>query len=195
MRRRRVAVGVMVVLVAALSVGLNADLHEPPRYDGAGYSVLALSLIEGRGYREIDRPDAPPHDHFPPGYPLTLAGLWMVTGRSVVAAHRFSIVCTVAAAWLAWRWFRRVEPSGVADALGLALAANWMWGAVGGAIQSESLYLLLGIIVLNVARVTGWRASLGLGVLLGLSVLTRHVGICLVVAVLIDRRFPPPQGA
>ncbi len=202
MRRR--GVGAVIVVVAALSVGLNAGFHEPPRFDGAGYSVLALSLVRGQGYREIDRPDAPRHGHFPPGYPLALAGLWKIAGPSVVAAHAFSMACTVAAAWLGWRWLRRVEPRGVADPLGLALAVNWMWGAVGGAIQSEPLYFLLSMIVLNVARARGWRAALGVGGLLGLCVLTRHVGICLAVAVVIDRLCfvgpdtphpnPPPQG-
>ena len=138
--RRRGVVGAMIVLVAALAVGLNAGFREPPRFDGAGYSVLALSLIRGQGYREIDRPDAPRHGHFPPGYPLAARGLWKITGPSVVAAHVFSMVCTVAAAWLAWRWLRRIEPRGVADALGMAVAVNWMWRQVGGSIQSEPLY-------------------------------------------------------
>ncbi len=187
MRWRRIATGMVVVLVAALSVGLNADLHSPPRYDGAGYSVLALSLIKGRGYREIDRPDAPRHAHFPPGYPLALAGLWRVFGPSVMAAHLFSMVCTVAASWLAWRWLRRIEPRHVADAIGIALAVNWMWGAVGGAIQSEGMYLFLSMLAIDLARGRAWLASLALGILLGLCVLTRHAGIGLLLAVVIDR--------
>jgi Dolichyl-phosphate-mannose-protein mannosyltransferase len=185
---RCLAIGTAVVLVAGLSVGLNTGFRSPPRFDGAGYSVLALSLMEGRGYHEIDRPDAPPHDHFPPGYPLALATLWSVTGRSILAAHLFSMACTITAVGLAWCWFRRIiEAPFVADALGLTLAVNWTWGAVGGAIQSEPLYLLLSMIVLNVANVRSRFASLGLGILLGLCVLTRHVGIGLLIAVLIDR--------
>ena len=160
-RRRRNAVGVAILIVAALSVGLNADVQEPPRYDGAGYSVLALSLVSGRGYREIDRPDAPRHDHFPPGYPLALAGLWVITGPSVVAAHRFSMACCrrrgVARVW---RWLRRVEPPRVADCLGLAVAVNWTGGMVGGAIQSEPLDLLLSMIALNLAQaLSGGRSG------------------------------------
>jgi hypothetical protein len=194
-RWRRLATGLVVVLLGALSVGLNADLHSPPRYDGAGYSVLALSLLEGRGYREIDRLDAPRHAHFPPSYPLALAALWKVFGTSVVAAHVFSMVCTVAASWLAWRWFRRIEPRFVADALGIALAVNWMWGAAGGAIQSEGLYLFLSMMAINLARSRGWREGLALGVLLGLCVLTRHVGMGLLLAVTIDRLFGPGESS
>jgi hypothetical protein len=186
-RSRRAWAGMVVAGLAAVLIGLSTDLQSPPRYDGAGYSVLGLSILSGRGYREIDQPVATLHAHFPPGYPLVLAGLWALTGRSVAAAHLFSIACTLAATWLAWRWFRRIEPPAVANLLGAALAVNWMWSAVGGSIQSEPLYLVLSMMVLLFARQTGIRASLGLGVLIGLCVLTRHVGFCLVVAVLIDR--------
>jgi hypothetical protein len=191
-RTRRAWAGAVVAGIAAVSIALNTDLRSPPRYDGAGYSVLGLSILSGSGYREIDKPDAPLHDHFPPGYPLVLAGLWSLTGRSVVAAHLLSIACTVTATWLAWRWFRRIELPAVADLLGAALAVNWTWATVGGSIQSEPLYLVSSTTALVLARQTGIRACLGLGVLLGLCVLTRHVGFCLLVAVLIDRIWVRP---
>jgi len=183
-RRHRFGAGLIVTALAAVSIGLSTDLNSPPRYDGAGYSVLAWSICTGQGYREIDQPDNPPHTHFPPGYPLALAALWTVTGRSVVAAHLFSIVCTVTAVGLAWLWFRRSERPILANLLAVALAINWTWAVNGGAIQSEPLYLLLNMLVLVCARRPG---GFGLGLLLGACVVTRHVGICLVVAVAIDR--------
>jgi len=188
-RARRAATGVLVVALAATVVGLGTDVRSPPRYDGAGYSVLGLALATGRGYREIDRPDAPPHAHFPPGYPIALAAVWSVVGRSVVAAHLFSIACNVAACGLAVRWFRLVERPAVASLLGLALAVNWTWGTVGGSIQSEPLYMVLSVVALVLAdrRRRGVRASACLGMVLGLCVLTRHVGVCLLAAVLVDR--------
>ena len=45
----------------------NTRFHSPPRFDGAGYAVLAESLLAGQGYREIDHPERPPHAHYPPG--------------------------------------------------------------------------------------------------------------------------------
>src|SRR4051794_37243762 len=95
--------GILLALAAAASVGLNADVSSPPRFDGAGYAVLGEALATGRGYREIDRPDAPRHDHFPPGYPAALALLRRACGRSDAAAHVFSAACTVAAVLLAGR--------------------------------------------------------------------------------------------
>ncbi len=133
-RRRRPGpgAGLLIALVAAASVGRNTRFEAPPRFDGAGYAVLAESLRTGRGYREIDHPAAPRHAHFPPGYPVTLAALWSLTGRSAPAAHAFSLGCTVAATLLGWQMFARALAPTVALLLGLALAVNGTWGRVGG---------------------------------------------------------------
>lgn len=184
------AQGLVIALVAAASVAWNTRFDAPPRYDGAGYAVLAESLRTGRGYREIDHPAAPQHAHFPPGYPVALAALWSLTGRSAPAAHALSLGCTVLATLLGWRLFARTASWRVALPLGLALAVNGAWGRVGGSIQSEPLYLVLELTAVLVAL---WAARTGgpgpgsvLGVLLGACILTRHVGVALAVAILVD---------
>jgi 4-amino-4-deoxy-L-arabinose transferase-like glycosyltransferase len=185
-----VASACLLAIVAAASVFLNTDFRADPRFDGAGYAVLGESLATGQGYREIDHPDEPRHAHFPPGYPMALALLWTVTGRSIVAAHLLSCVCTVGATVAAWWWFRALFGPRVALLLGLALAMNWTWGRNGGEIQSEPLFLLLQqpalLAALAVARGGRLRSGLALGFLLGICTLTRHVGICLALAVIID---------
>ncbi|HMB08813.1 MAG TPA: glycosyltransferase family 39 protein, partial [Isosphaeraceae bacterium] len=180
----------IVALLSAVSLGGNTDLNAPPRFDGAGYAVLGEALATGRGYREIDRPEPTWHAHFPPGYPAILAALWRITGRSVAPAHLVSGACTVVATLAAWIWFRRLYSPRIALVLGLALAVNWTWGRTGGAIQSEPLYFLLGqLAILAVAR-AGRRSGAGPGVisglLLGATVLTRHVGACLALAAVLD---------
>src|SRR5262245_62048334 len=143
-RNARVVVPLMLVgTVAALTIVALGNFTAPPRYDGAGYSVLARALSEGRGYRSIDHPDQPPHAHFPPGYPGFLALIWSVTGFSPAGAHLASAVCVVVATVAAWWWFRRIYPPDAALVLGLALAVNWAWARTGSAIQSEPLYELL----------------------------------------------------
>ena len=83
-RNRRRALGLVAILtVAAGSIAGSTRLDEPPRFDGAGYATLGLALATGRGYVEISHPDAPPHSHFPPGYPASLGLLWKLRG-----AHR-----------------------------------------------------------------------------------------------------------
>ncbi len=182
--------GLVLAIVAVASVGLNTDLQAPPRFDGAGYAVLGEALATGRGYREISDPATPRHAHFPPGYPAALAVLWWSTGRSVAAAHVFSVACIVAAVLLAWRWFLAIYSRRVALLLGLALAVNWTWGRVGGSIQSEPLYIFSELLAVLVAVQAGRRDGIAIGMVLGLvlavCVLTRHVGGCLIAAVFLD---------
>jgi Dolichyl-phosphate-mannose-protein mannosyltransferase len=168
----------------------NANFLAPPRFDGAGYAVLGQSLATGRGYCEIDHPESPRHAHFPPGYPTALAIIWLVAGRSVAAAHLFSVICTVAAVLLAWRWFCTIYPKKLALLLALALAVNWSWGRGGGSIQSEPFYVLVQFIAVLISARAGRRNTVGIGVVLGLAlgacILIRHVGVCLAAAVLVD---------
>ncbi|WP_422930964.1 ArnT family glycosyltransferase [Singulisphaera sp. PoT] len=188
--------GLLIGLVASVLVTLDTPFNSPPRYDGAGYATLGWGLAQGQGYREWHHPDAQPHTHFPPGYPLALAGLFKFAGRSVFAAHVLSIVLTVSACILYWRWFVPRYGRRTALILGLALAVNWTWGRTGGTIQSEPLFFFLGALVLHVevwSRDKGLAAGLLLGVMLGACVLTRHVGTCLAMAIvvqgLMQRRF------
>ena len=182
--------GLAVMSLAMVAILGNTRFDAPPRFDGAGYAVLARSLAEGRGYREIDHPDAPPHAHYPPGYPLGLAGLWTLTGPSTRVAHGFSFACALGATLAAWLWFRRLYSPRVALLLGLALALNWAWTRTGGAIQSEPLYTLLAQSALLVAGWAGRRGGIApglvLGVLLGACALTRHVGVAFGLALGLD---------
>ncbi len=187
---RTVLSGCLLGAIALGSLLGNADLRSPPRYDGAGYVVLARALLAGQSYRAIDHPDRPLHDHFPPGYPIALATLWTATGVSLPAAHIFSVACTLGAVLLVWLWLRRLYRPGVALGLALALAVNWTWGRVGASIQSEPPFLFLtglGLLLAHDLRRRGgtWTA-LALGVVLGLGTLVRHVGICLIIAAFID---------
>jgi hypothetical protein len=194
--RRVLLSGMLVAIVGAVAVAGNTDLAAPPRYDGAGYAVLGEALATGRGYREIDQPDQPRHAHYPPGYPVALALIWRSVGRSVESAHLFSGACTVAATVAAWCWFRTLYPARVAWLLGLALAANWTWGRIGGAIQSEPLFGLLETCVLLAAsgacrgvgndRRRDLGSGIGLGIVLGMAILTRHVAVSLALALGLD---------
>src|SRR5271157_2877704 len=165
-RRAGATLGMCFVLAvaAAASVALNTDLSAPPRFDGAGYCVLGDALASGRGYREIDKPESPRHAHFPPGYPSALALLWHFAGRSVVAAHFFSIVCTVTAVLHAWQWFRTLYPPRTAFILGLSLALNWTWARIGGSIQSEPFYLLCELLAILATVRASHRDSIAAGV-------------------------------
>ncbi len=194
-QRRILASVVSACLIAsasAVAICGNAVWTAPPRFDGAGYAVLARAWMSGQGYRAIDHPDRPPHAHFPPGYPLLLAMTWEVAGVSVISAHVVSALCTMGASLAAWLWFRRMMTEPAATLLGLAVAINWLWARTGAAIQSEPLYLLLAQSAILAAVRTGRgsttriRDAIVLGTLLAACLLTRHAAIGLALAVLLD---------
>lgn len=184
---RRGIDGLLIALAAGAAAFAQADLDAPPRYDGAGYAVLADSLLEGAGYRSIDHPDEPRHAHFPPGYPVFLALLCKAAGPADRVVHLASIACIVGATLAAWRWFRTMYARPASFALGLALAVNWAWSRAGSGFQSEPLYALLGWTgVWLAAAKPGSREGLRgfcVGALLGAAVLTRQVGLVLTAAV------------
>jgi 4-amino-4-deoxy-L-arabinose transferase-like glycosyltransferase len=188
---RPALVAILALLIAASHAAMNTSFDAPPRFDGAAYAVLARSLGEGRGYREIEHPDAPRHAHYPPGYPLALAAAWGVTGPSNRVAHAMSVVATAAAAAGFAAWFARPYPIAVAAPLALALAVNWRWGREGGAILTEPAFLAWTALALLAASWAGRRrdriqTGLLVGLPLGAATLTRQVGVGLVVAVVAD---------
>lgn len=190
MRSRRRFDGAIVALIAAAAMLSQADMDAPPRGDGAGYAVLARSLLEGKGYRAIDHPDEPRHAHFPPGYPALLAAVWGATGVSPRSARAASIVCNVGATVAAWLWFRTMYSRRSSLMLGLALAVNWSWDRAGVGIRSEPLFHLLGWLAVLAAASRrprgGWPRGLLVGLTLGAACLTRQAGLALAAAMAVE---------
>jgi MFS family permease len=180
----------IVGLIAFVTIASRTSWDSPPRFDGAGYVVLARSISEGRGYRAIDHPDAPRHAHFPPGYPLALAMIRLSFGDDVRVVHLFSVICATVATVAAASWFMLLFGSRAGLVMGLALAFNWAWTRTGGGIQSEPLFLLLGQSAIlaadRVRRRGGALASVVLGGFLGGAILTRQIGVALAAAVFFD---------
>lgn len=93
---------VVVVSIAPFPVGVFQD-------DGI-YTVLAKSLATGQGYRYLHIPGAPNATHYPPLYPLFLAGLWKVVPSfpANVTLFKFANAGFIGlAAFMAWRFARR----------------------------------------------------------------------------------------
>ncbi len=195
-RWQRPISGIIGVLIISILTLATMSWTEPPRYDGAGYATLGKAIAEGRGYRDISRPDAPRHTHFPPAYPGLLALLWKVSGtdnpgRFTILAHAASLACMALGVWSFGRWWSSTEPREVATCLTLALAVNWTWVKTGGVIRSEPLAVAIGGLALLVARRLSSARTLLVGLvalifLLGFGMLTRQVFACWVFALALD---------
>ena len=76
--------------------------------DNQAYFLLAKSLLGGSGYVDAWSPAAPPANHYPPGYPVLLAGWMGIAGQSVLAAKLLSGLFLAAALVLTYALTRLV---------------------------------------------------------------------------------------
>lgn len=75
--RRDTWCAIVLAALATVAVVLAITPHPAGVFqDDGAYVVLAKALAQGDGYRYINLPNAPGATHFPPLYPLLLAGLW-----------------------------------------------------------------------------------------------------------------------
>lgn len=72
--------------------------------DNAIYLILANSLVQGTGYRNMHLPEEPEHTQYPPGFPWLLSLLQMVAGRvNFVVDKVFVLFTGVAAMFFVYR--------------------------------------------------------------------------------------------
>jgi hypothetical protein len=179
----------MTVCAAIFTASINNFMVGTYQDDGH-YLITARSIAEGRGYRLVSYPDAPPETHFPPGYSLILAGPYALSNGSFDHLKALSLFATLAAVPV-WR-----------SILGTLLAPTHAWLATivafttpsivvhAGLIMSEAIFLLMLGLAWILARHIGesgrWRLRLTLllALLLGLIPLVRLAGIAFVVAIL-----------
>lgn len=184
------AVGLTVIAGALAVAFVRYDGLGSFADDGVSYMVMArylapyLSHVPAIDAAFLDQP-------YPPLFPLLL----VATGGAAdyVRAHVVVAACFVAAALLIYAWAKQTLNSGwyALAALALFAASPGAWINMLG-ILSENLYLALSLAVLgyygsrfNEPHPRPGQAVL-LGVLLGLTILTRTVGVSLLAAYVVS---------
>ncbi len=181
----------------AIFIALAWATGEPgitTRQDDAIYVFLARSLLEF-GYHDVYRVDAPLHNLYPPGYPLTLAALMGVFGERILLLQAFGIVVTAAGLGVLARELRVLWSSRFALLTLASLVVNPFLLSTAPEIGTDGYYMLLSLLALAlVVRLNpspGWLAAAG-GVAIWAS-LTRSVGVTLLLAIgvywLAERRY------
>lgn len=126
----------LALRIAATRLAAGSSLANDP----LSYSTLAQALLDGRGLTAWGL-----RAHYPPLYPLLLAGVARVAGSIPVAALAVNIVADSCAALLLWRIARRSLSERFAIAAG---AVYFLWPALlvdGGVAQKEGLALALAL--------------------------------------------------
>ncbi|HEX9563199.1 MAG TPA: hypothetical protein VF981_04480 [Gemmatimonadaceae bacterium] len=141
---------IMPLLLAALAMGFVVISIQPypvgVLQDDGIYVVLARSLATGQGYRFLHLPDAPNATHYPPLYPLFLAGLWKLVPAfpANVTVFKFANAALVAVAAAGAYRFTRAR-AGLAPApAALTVAAFTACAPIvllGVMVLSEPLFL------------------------------------------------------
>jgi len=176
----------VVAVAFALRVAAVLLVEVDPRarwgFDMSWYDGVARRLLTGFGYVGIDWA---PTAHWPPGYPLLLAGIYWLFGPSLLAAKLANVLLATTTVALTWRIGCELGRSrvGVVAAAILALfpgdvlfSPTILSETLFGTLFSASLWLFLRRTNRGDARATTWLAF---GVLLGAAALVR--GTALVV--------------
>ena len=159
--------------------------------DDGVYTVLAKSLATGQGYRYLHLPEAPNATHFPPVYPLFLAGLWKLVPSfpANVTLFKFAnagfIGLTAVLAWVfARRWLRMGQwAAAISVAVFTACAPVVLLSVM---VMSEPLFLaaLFPVLIASerAARSGSKRDALIAGAAGGALALVRTLGIVVIPA-------------
>jgi hypothetical protein len=196
---------VLVALLAILAVVVNIEPFPVGVYQDDGiYTILAKSLATGQGFRYLHLPDAPNATHYPPLYPLFLAGLWKVfpSFPANITLFKFANAAFLGvAAFMAVRFARRQVGlsrwTAVLSAGAFTICAPLILHAV--MVLSESMFLAALFPVLmtceRAARTGDRRDALVAGAATGLLALVRTVGAVALPAtalvLMIRRRWVP----
>jgi hypothetical protein len=182
----------MLALLAIVAVVVNIEPFPVGVYQDDGiYTVLAKSLATGQGFRYLHLPDAPNATHYPPLYPLFLAGLWKVfpSFPANITLFKFANAAFmgVAAFWAVRFARRQVGMShwtAVISAGAFTICAPVILHAV--MVLSESMFLAALFPVLmaceRAARTGNRRDALIAGAAVGALALVRTVGAVAILA-------------
>lgn len=163
----------LLALVVRLLFIIVTGLSDAPTYDGIGYDIRAMNLLQGKGYVRGDLPTA----FRPPGYPLFLAGVYGLFGHRYWAVRLVQVLIDAATCILFYFVVKKLfdRRVGFVAALGLSLYPLQIYMV--GQFYSETLSFFFQMLILWLATLLPERKHVGvslmMGLLLGATTLTR----------------------
>ena len=193
------------LVCAAIVLGTILTLHSAQPagvfWDDGVYLISARSIAMGDGYAFAHLPGAPAAVHFPPVWPLLLAGVWWLAPDFPANLAIFGVVNPLLAALAAgltcaYAMDRARLAPVVAVVVTTVFALTLPVLALNGVLFAEPLFLVVAVVALmagdRATDVGGARNALFAGLAVGVAVLTRSTAIALIpalmAALLIARR-------
>jgi 4-amino-4-deoxy-L-arabinose transferase-like glycosyltransferase len=176
----------LFVVLPQVSARLHAMYNQDEYADG--YDQLALNLLEGHGYRMY--PDTAPTIVREPGYPLLLAGIFLVFGKRFVIVKLANMMLVLGTAFLIMLIAHRFSGSRIlilgAPILFLFHPGTLIVESRGGAEALFTFFLVLFMVTLYRAIDRNrWSDYATSGVALGATVLVKSPPMLFPVCVLV----------
>ncbi len=191
---RLVVAALAGVIVAAVGVWAQNAALVGINYDDGIYALLGKALADGKGYRLTFLPIELPGIMYPPVYPASLAPFWSLAGSQEAALAGMKLVnglyLGVAAGLFTFLLLDlRLLPIHFAVVVTLLSFVSGTMMLVTAGVLSEPLYMTMLFAALWVTDGMGDEPRLSrlaiAGLLCGLVVLTRTVGVAVVAAMAI----------
>jgi hypothetical protein len=188
------------LVVAAAVAAAAPDALVGVFYDDGLYAVLARSISEGHGFRFLHLPDAPPATHYPPLYPVFLAGLSRLgpgfpADVPLLKAANAVLMGTFAAVTALHAGSRAIGKAWAGAGVTAAACLAVPLVAVATVLFAEPLFLVLAALALWCADASregqgraAVRMAVAAGALAALAALTRTIGVAVIAGVVLALR-------
>ena len=199
MSNRSARIGVLLSVVLAGACVLYYAALSPKNFgrahDDSIYVTTAKALATGEGYRIISLPYEPAQTKYPPFYPFLLSLVWKAFPefpQNLVPMMLLTVGATIGFLAVSYFYLVRNNYSTRSQALvALTLVAvNWRTVALVTTLYSEMLYAVLSVLALFLVEEheredRGWAWGVLAGVVIGLTFLTRSLGVTLLMALVL----------
>lgn len=192
-RRSRLYLALVLAVTTLLCFGMVERARFGSAYDDGIYVTAAKSLATGQGYRIISLPEPVAQTLIPPFYPFVLSLIWRVSPEfpeNLVWMMLLSVIAMVGFLALIWRYLVQQNYATRWQALAVVTltGVNWRTMTLSTNIISEALFALLSVAALYLAEKYekerhGWSTGALLGLVAGVTFLTRTSGLVLLIAV------------
>ncbi len=169
-------------------------------HDDSIYVTTAKALATGEGYRIISLPYEPAQTKYPPLHPFLLSLIWRVYPQfpqNLIPMMMLTIAATLSFLALSYKYLVRHGYASRWQAAVVVIlgVVNWRTMVMATTLYSEAVYALVSMVSLYLAeeyeqqdraRVTGVLVGIAAGIAVGLTYLTRSVGVTLLIAMVLN---------
>ena len=183
----------LLFILLAFSVFYMCTLnsHIGTNGDNARYLILAKSIAEGTGLRQIHMPGSPPYTGLNFGFPLLLTPFAKICFNNILTIKLLPMAATIIALLILYTLVKRLYGYAVALIVIILTGINFSVLSFSHQIMTENIYLLFSSIVLLIAiNIINNKEKQNLNVFL-LSVLVffaftvRSIGLTLFISIII----------